>query len=101
MEAVASIGTTAESRERLFFPAMAIVLAVTVVTAFSLFLAAGIFHLPFALRAYVHAGTFMTWIGFYVLDNTLVFRNRHRPALQVGSDRRRLCHMDGAGGAGA
>ena len=88
MEAVATMGTTAESRERVFFLVMAVVLAVTVVTAFSLFLAAGIstFHSPWWVH--VHAVTFMTWIGFYVLQNTLVFRNDitlHRRLGRIGA----------------
>jgi hypothetical protein len=75
LEAVAATGTTAESRERLFFLVMAIAIAATVSAGFSLFLAAGIssFHSPWWVH--VHAVTFMTWIGFYVLQNTLVFRN--------------------------
>jgi hypothetical protein len=88
MEAVATAGTTAESRERLFFLVMAIVIAITVVTAFSLFLAAGIssFHSPWWVH--VHAVTFMAWIGFYVLQNTLVFRNDialHRRLGRIGA----------------
>ena len=88
MEAVATMGTTAESRERMFFLVMAIVIAVTVVTGFSLFLAAGIstFHSPWWVH--IHAVTFMAWIGFYVLQNTLVFRNDialHRRLGRIGA----------------
>ncbi len=88
MEAVATMGTTAESRERLFFLVMAIVIAITVVTGFSLFLAAGIssFHSPWWVH--IHAVTFMAWIGFYVLQNTLVFRNDialHRKLGRIGA----------------
>jgi hypothetical protein len=88
MEAVATVGTTEESRERLFFLVMAIAIAVTVVTAFSLFLAAGIssFHSPWWVH--VHAVTFMTWIGFYVLQNMLVFRDDialHRRLGRIGA----------------
>ena len=88
MEAVATMGTTAESRERLFFLVMALVITVTVVTAFSLFLAAGIssFHSPWWVH--VHAVTFMAWIGFYVLQNTLVFRDDvalHRRLGRIGA----------------
>jgi hypothetical protein len=88
MEAVATLGTTAESRERLFFLVMAFAIAVTVVTAFGLFYVAGIssFHSPWWVH--VHAVTFMTWIGFYVLQNTLVFRNDialHRRLGRIGA----------------
>jgi hypothetical protein len=88
MEAVATLGTSAESRERLFFLVMAIVIAVTVVTAFSLFLAAGISTFRSPWWVHIHAVTFMAWIGFYVLQNTLVFRNDialHRRLGRIGA----------------
>jgi hypothetical protein len=88
MEAVATVGSTAESRERLFFLVMAVAIAFTVVTAFGLFFVAGLssFHSPWWVH--VHGVTFMTWIGFYVLQNTLVFRSDialHRRLGRIGA----------------
>jgi hypothetical protein len=88
MEAVVTSGSSAESRERLFFLVMAIAIATTVLTAFSMFYRAGIssFHSPWWVH--VHAVTFMTWIGFYVLQNTLVFRDDialHRRLGRIGA----------------
>ena len=88
MEAVATSSTSAESRERLFFLVMAIAIATTVVVGFSLFLAAGISTFNSPWWVHVHAVTFMAWIGFYVLQNTLVFRNDialHRRLGRIGA----------------
>ena len=75
MEAVAVASASTEYRERRFFLFMAIAIALTVIVAFSLFLAAGISSFGSPWWVHVHAVTFMAWIGFYVLQNTLVFRN--------------------------
>jgi hypothetical protein len=88
MEAVAFPSATSEYRERLFLLIMAIVIAMTVIVAFGMFYIAGIssFHSPWWVH--IHAVTFMTWIGFYVLQNTLVVRNNiatHRKLGRVGA----------------
>jgi hypothetical protein len=88
METVASSGTPAELRERLFFLVMAIAIAVTVVVAFSLFRFAGISSFGAPWWVHIHAVTFMTWIGFYVLQNALVYRNDialHRRLGRIGA----------------
>jgi FtsH-binding integral membrane protein len=75
MATVVSAGTSAEHRERLFFLIMAGAIAVTVIVAFGLFYQAGISSFASPWWVHLHGVTFMTWIGFYVLQNTLVFRN--------------------------
>lgn len=75
MVTVALPGTSAEHRERLFFLIMAIVIAATVIVAFSLFYVAGISSLGSPWWVHVHGVTFMGWIGLYLLQNVLVFRN--------------------------
>ena len=88
MEAVAYASASTEMRERRFFLAMAIAIALTVVVAFSLFLAAGISSFNSPWWVHVHAVTFMAWIGFYVLQNTLVYRNDialHRRLGRIGA----------------
>jgi hypothetical protein len=75
MEAVATSNISTESRERWFFFFMAIAIALTVVTAFSLFYRAGLSTFASPWWVHVHAVTFMTWIGLYVVQNTLVARN--------------------------
>jgi hypothetical protein len=88
MEISVSADTSAEHRERLFFLIMAGAIAVTVVVAFNLFYQAGISTFDSPWWVHVHAVTFMTWIGFYVLQNTLVFRNEialHRRLGRIGA----------------
>ena len=88
MEAVAFASATTEYRERRFFLFMAIAIALTVVVAFSLFLVAGISSFGAPWWVHIHAVTFMAWIGFYVLQNTLVFRNEialHRRLGPIGA----------------
>jgi hypothetical protein len=75
MATVVSAGTSAEHRERLFFLIMAGAIAVTVIVAFGLFYQAGISSFASPWWVHLHGVTFMTWIGFYVLQNTLVFKN--------------------------
>ncbi|HMA10421.1 MAG TPA: hypothetical protein VKO83_00945 [Steroidobacteraceae bacterium] len=81
MEAVVTQNPSAESRERGFFLVMALAIAITVVTAFSLFYRAGLSSFASPWWVHVHAVTFMAWIGLYVTQNALVARNdiaRHR-----------------------
>lgn len=75
MEAVATPNISAESRERWFFLVMALAIALTVVTAFSLFLRAGLSSFASPWWVHVHAVTFMTWIGLYVTQSVFVARN--------------------------
>jgi len=77
-----------EQRERLFFLIMAIAIALTVIVAFSLFVLAGISRFDSPWWVHVHAVTFMAWIGFYILQNTLIFRNDialHRRLGRIGA----------------
>jgi hypothetical protein len=88
MDAAATPGTPTESRERLFFLVMAIAIVVTVVAAFGLFYLAGISSFNSPWWVHIHAVTFSTWIGFYLLQNTLVFRNEialHRRLGRIGA----------------
>jgi hypothetical protein len=88
MEAVAQPVVSAESRERLFFLVMAIAITATVVVAFSLFLGAGISSFNSPWWVHVHAVTFMAFIGLYLLQNLLVFRNDialHRRLGRIGA----------------
>lgn len=79
---------TTEQRERLFFFVMACALAITVVVAFSLFAAFGISSFGAPWWVHIHAVTFMAWISFYILQNTLIFRNSialHRRLGRIGA----------------
>ena len=87
-ETVAFQGMSAERRERLFFLVMAVAIAITVVAAFNLFRLAGFSSFGAPWWVHVHAVTFMTWIGFYVVQNALVFRNDiglHRRLGRIGA----------------
>ncbi len=75
MASIAAPESSQERRERLFFLTMAVAIAVTVVVAFSLFLAAGISSFGAPWWVHVHAVSFMAWIGFYLLQNTLILRD--------------------------
>lgn len=88
MATVAVPGASAERRERLFFLLMSLTIAVTVVVAFALFYGAGISSFNSPWWVHVHAVTFVGWIVFYVLQNTLVFRNDvvlHRRLGRIGA----------------
>lgn len=89
MAAVALPSPSAEQRERRFFLTMAAAIAVTVIVAFSLFRVAGISSFSGSpWWVHVHAVTFMGWIGFYVLQNTLVLKNDialHRRLGRIGA----------------
>lgn len=75
MEALVAPDLSAESRERWFFLVMALAIAITVATAFSLFYRAGFSTFASPWWVHVHAVTFMAWIGMYVTQNVLVARN--------------------------
>jgi len=80
--------SSAEQRERVFFLVMAFAIALTVVVAFSLFLAAGISSFSSPWWVHIHGLTFMGWIALYVTQNTLVFRNNlalHRRFGRIGA----------------
>lgn len=75
MEAVVTPNLSVESRERWFFLFMALAIALTVITGFSLFYRAGLSTFAAPWWVHVHAVTFMAWIGLYVTQNALVARN--------------------------
>lgn len=88
MASIAAPESSQERRERLFFLSMAIAIAITVVLAFSLFVAIGISSFGAPWWVHVHAVTFMAWIGFYLFQNTLVFRDNiamHRRLGRIGA----------------
>jgi hypothetical protein len=88
MATVAVPGLSAEFREKLFFLIMAIAIAVTVVVAFSSFYFVGLSSFGAPWWVHIHGVTFTAWIGFYVLQNTLVFRNDivlHRRLGRIGA----------------
>jgi hypothetical protein len=89
MATVALPSSSAELRERRFFLIMAVAIAVTVIVAFSLFRVAGISSFGGSpWWVHVHAVTFMGWIAFYVLQNTLVFKDDialHRRLGRIGA----------------
>jgi hypothetical protein len=61
-------------RERLFFFVMALVIAATVVSGFSLQLIAGRSTFASPWWVHVHGLTFMGWIGIYLTQNFLIWR---------------------------
>jgi hypothetical protein len=75
MASVSEMNPSVEQRERLFFLGMALAIALTVITAFSLFLAAGLSSFGSPWWVHVHAVTFMGWIAIYVTQNALVVRD--------------------------
>ncbi|WP_353228635.1 hypothetical protein [Novosphingobium sp.] len=62
----------AESRERRFFLGMAVWIAVSVVAGFGAAFAMGHSSLASPWWVHLHALTFMTWTGLYVLQNAAV-----------------------------
>jgi hypothetical protein len=75
MATIASSLPSAERRERLFFLVMALFIVTSVITGFGLFYLAGMSSFGAPWWVHVHALTFMTWVGLYVAQNTLVFRD--------------------------
>lgn len=63
------------ARERLFFFVMALCIAATVVSGFSLQLAAGRSSFGAPWWVHIHGVTFMGWLGIYLTQNWLVWRN--------------------------
>jgi hypothetical protein len=74
VSSVAEAGPSVEQRERLFFFIMALAIAATVVPAFWLQHHAGFSSFGAPWWVHVHAVTFMGWVGFYLVQNTLVWR---------------------------
>ncbi len=88
MTSIAEVTSTSHQRERLFFLIMAVAIALTVPSAFLLWFLAGISSFNAPWWVHVHAVTFMGWIGFYLLQNTLVFRDDvalHRRLGRIGA----------------
>lgn len=67
-----------------FFLKLAIAIAITVVTAFSLNLALGRSSFAAPLVVHIHAVVFMGWVGIYVLQNWLVASGRVAVHRQLG-----------------
>lgn len=81
MAAIADDARTDLARERAFFLAMAVGIAATVVAGFGLQFAAGRSSLASPWWVHLHGVTFAGWVGFYLLQNALVYRGavaRHR-----------------------
>lgn len=74
MSSVAEAGPSVAQRERLFFFIMALAICLTVVPAFWLFRQAGFSSFGAPWWVHIHAVTFMGWVGFYLVQNTLVWR---------------------------
>ena len=75
MTAITHRAIWSEQGERTFFLVMALAIGTTVVTAFGLFHLAGFSSFNAPWWVHVHAVSSMGWIGFCVLQSTLVFRN--------------------------
>jgi hypothetical protein len=75
MTSIAIDRPSAEQSERLFFLVMALAIAATVALGFGLWYRAGISSFDAPWWVHVHAVTFVTWIAFYLIQNTLIFRN--------------------------
>lgn len=75
MSSIQEVNPSTQQRERLFFLIMAAAIAVTVPTSFLLWYLAGISSFNAPWWVHVHAVTFMGWIGFYLVQNTLVLRD--------------------------
>jgi hypothetical protein len=74
MTAITEDARTDLARERAFFLAMAVGIAVTVVAGFGLQFAAGRSSLASPWWVHLHGAAFAGWIGFYLLQNALVYR---------------------------
>ena len=76
-----------EARERRFFFIMAIILALTVLVGFGLFIVVGISSFGAPWWVHIHAVSFLGWIALYVQQNRLVLHgslDRHRRLGQAG-----------------
>ena len=81
MATIAENTRTDLERERAFFLAMAAGIAATVVAGFGLQFAMGRSSLASPWWVHLHGVTFAGWVGFYLLQNALVYRGavaRHR-----------------------
>ena len=88
MASVAEAVPSAQQRERVFFFVMALAIAATVVPAFWLFHQAGFSSFGAPWWVHVHAVTFMGWVGFYLVQNTLIWRGdvaRHQWLGRIGA----------------
>jgi hypothetical protein len=74
MATVFESSPSARQHERLFFFIMALAIIVTVVPSFWMFHQAGFSSFSSPWWVHVHAFTFMGWIGFYMVQNSLVLR---------------------------
>ncbi len=79
---------TAEQRERNFFMGMALLIALTVLTGFGLFILVGISSFRSPWWVHVHGVTFMSWIALYLTQNYFVWRGEidaHRRLGRIGA----------------
>jgi len=74
MATISDTNPPMQQRERLFFLVMALAIVATVLPAFLMFHLAGFSSFGAPWWVHVHAFTFMGWVGFYLLQNTLVWR---------------------------
>ena len=74
MATAAEFDRAGEQRERRFFFAMAIAVALTVVPAFWVFFRAGFASFSAPWWAHVHAVTFMGWLGIFVVQSGLALK---------------------------
>lgn len=79
---------TVEQRERNFFMGMALLLALTVLTGFGMFIIVGISSFGAPWWVHVHAVSFMSWIALYLTQNYHVWRGdltAHRKLGRIGA----------------
>jgi hypothetical protein len=85
MATIAPSRASAEQRERLFFFVMALAIAATVVGGFGIRLVLGVTSFAeYPWWTHVHGVSFMAWMGFYVLQNWLVWRGDVRNHARLG-----------------
>jgi hypothetical protein len=78
---LATVSLNALQRERAFYFAMAVALAMTAVLGFGAFFLMGHSNFGEPWFVHVHAVTMMTWMGLYLVQNAFAFRGnvaRHR-----------------------
>ena len=76
MASTAQSTDATEQRERKFFLAMAILVALSVAPAFYVFFQAGFASFSAPWWVHVHAVTFMGWLGIFVLQSWLVAKGK-------------------------
>jgi hypothetical protein len=88
MATISAGSPSIEQSERLFFLAMAVAIAGTVIFAFGMWHSIGRSTFASPWWVHVHAVSFMTWIALYLTQNVLAFRNQialHRQLGRIGA----------------